>query len=46
VQKCKGERLRYIFRSRVSAVGSRVRVIGYGCGCGPEPVPDAEYLNP
>ena len=47
MQKCKGERQRYISRSRVSAVGSQVRVIRCGCGygCGPEPVPEPEHLN-
>ena len=45
VQRCKGERQRYISRSRVSAVGSQVRVIRCGCGCGPEPVPEPEHLN-
>ena len=47
MQKCKGERQRYISRSRGSAVGSQVRVIRCGCGygCGPEPVPEPEHLN-
>ena len=47
VQRCKGERLRSVSGSRVSAVGSQARVIrfGYGCGIPPEPVPGAELLN-
>ena len=40
---------RDIFRSRVSALGSLVRVIRYRCGygqySGPEPVPVPEHLN-
>jgi hypothetical protein len=35
----------YIFGSRVSAVGSQVRVFRFGYGCGPEPGPGAEHLN-
>jgi hypothetical protein len=43
-------RQRYIFGSRVSAdrvsgTGYQVRVIRFGCGYGPEPVPVAEHLN-
>jgi hypothetical protein len=38
----------YIFRSQVRLIGSQVRVVryGHGYGCGPEPAPDAEHLNP
>ena len=48
-QRETGDRMtgRYIFRSRVPAVGYQVQVFGFGCRCGnyPEPGPDAEHLN-
>jgi len=34
VQRCKSERQRYIFRSRVSAIWSLVRVFRFGYRCG------------
>ena len=40
-----GWREENIFGSQVSAVGYRVRAFRFGCGHGPEPVPDAEHLN-
>ena len=34
-----------IFGSQVTAIGCQVRVVRFGYGCGPEPVPAPEYLN-
>jgi hypothetical protein len=35
-----------IFGSQVSAIGDQVRVVRFRYGCGAEPVPGAEHLNP